>query len=1195
MTSVTLGRRITTCMLSTTLVVLLSSLSLFAQGNFGRILGRVTDPTGAVLPGAQISIIDKDRGRARTVTSDEAGQYNAPTLIPGTYTVRVEFPGFKTLDRANVVVEVGQEIRVDLTIDPGQQSETVTVNEAIPLVDTTGATLGGTITNADVNDLPLNGRNYQNLLNLRPGVMIQPGGSPWSQSTNNVRPDETGWMLDGVINVNFWDARPVANMPSPLTDAATILPVDAIQEFKMEENPKAEFGWKPGAVVNVGIRSGTNAFHGSAYAFGRNGDWDARNLFNQGPDKNGNCVPNPAVPAVCDKLPTELEQFGGVVGGPIKKDKLFFFGGYEGMRSNIGNAFILSIPATGPLSDPRNSMVDAIKALQKAGVTPSPVSLKLAGCTAGATVACTGGLWQGAAANTTNFAATFPNSNVSDNGIGKIDYRINDKHRINGMLWTGAYTANGMDHPIVNQIFTTPFTIRTWSTVENWIWTPSSNLVNEARFGYDRSSLSSGLNDSGSIPDGSGSLCTAAGCGGKGFPINTGVTKVGGLPSIEIVGFTGSLGSWRGRPRAQSPNPYYDIQDSVSYLRGKHALKIGGEFAHIEADDSIGDFRGRIQFRGKQTLGLTDCGGQSCPLEDFFAGNPQRALVNVGYAVRRLTWIKDAAFVQDDWRIIPKLMLNLGLRYEYASPIKEVNGLLGNFDPAQGLVQQGQPSVGDTIWHPDRKNFSPRVGFAWDVTGKGTTVVRGASSVMYSSFVAAMFLFSNGPQNGGGANLQIIPTAACATPVVIGEPPCPATVTPGGTINFGLANIPGSKLNWNGVVYPTGAGISCAAKESCNSGGVDPNLRTPYIVNWNFGIQHAFTNNLSLEVEYVGNHGDNLLGVRDLNQIDPATGGRPYATKFPYLKFINFTTNYARSNYNSLQATLTQRLSHGLNFTAGYTYGHGLDNGSLNRGGGLPQNSRNPGAEYASADFDIRHRLTVTSSYAIPGKPGFGQLLEGWKLNTIVNLQSAQPWLSNDLGNDFSGSGDFADRWNFYGNPNDFRSGSSSLPYCTGPGVHGCSVTSGISTIQTFFSPSDSAAMWAQCTAVAPDPSTLNAGGCFVSGKSVMVPPKAGTFATMGRNIFRDSGFKNVDFSVFKEFKFKERYNAQFRVEFFNVFNHPIIANPYGSSNTSFLGNDISSPQTYGGGGATPDVAAGNPIIGSGSSRVMQLGLKFMF
>src|SRR5438309_11147650 len=386
MTYGTLRSRMTTCVFSATLVVLLFSFALIAQGNFGRILGSVKDPTGAVLPGATVSIIDTQRGLARTLTTDEVGQYNAPTLIPGTYTVRVEFPGFKALDRGNVVAEVGSGIRVDLTIEPGAQSETVTVNEEIPLVDTTGATLGGTLSNSDINDMPLNGRNYQNLLNLRPGVVIQPGGSPWTQSTNNIRPDETAWMVDGVINANFADARPIANMPSPLTDGATILPIDAIQEFNLEENAKAEYGWKPGAVVNVGIRSGTNTFHGSAYAFGRSGDWAARNLFNP--------APNPS-------LPTELEQFGGVVGGPVKKEKLFFFAGYEGLRSFVGNAFGTSVPATAayPTPDPRRSMVDAINALQAAGVTPSAVSLKLLGCTLGP-VACTGGLIQVAHPNT---------------------------------------------------------------------------------------------------------------------------------------------------------------------------------------------------------------------------------------------------------------------------------------------------------------------------------------------------------------------------------------------------------------------------------------------------------------------------------------------------------------------------------------------------------------------------------------------------------------------------------------------------------------------------------------------------------------------------------------------------------------------------------------------------------------------------
>src|SRR5881409_1691620 len=345
MKTVTLKRArsgITMCLLGTTLVLLLFSLALFGQGNFGRILGRVTDPTGAVLPGATLNILDTQRGLARTVTTDEAGQYNAPALNPGTYTVRVEFPGFKTLSRENVVVEVGSEIRVDLTIEPGQQSETVTVNEAIPLIDTTTATLGGVLPNAAINDMPLNGRNYQNLLNLIPGVMIQPGGSPWTQSTNNMRPDETVWMVDGVYNANYVDRRPIANMPSPFTDGATILPIDAIQEFHLEENPKAEYGGMLGAIVNVGIRSGTNTFHGTGYAFGRSDAWAARNYFNP--------------PTVGPKAPTELEQFGGVLGGPIMKDKLFFFGGYEGLRSFVGNALGVLVPATDSLrGDPAHS------------------------------------------------------------------------------------------------------------------------------------------------------------------------------------------------------------------------------------------------------------------------------------------------------------------------------------------------------------------------------------------------------------------------------------------------------------------------------------------------------------------------------------------------------------------------------------------------------------------------------------------------------------------------------------------------------------------------------------------------------------------------------------------------------------------------------------------------------------------------
>ena len=316
-------------------------------------------------------------------------------------------------------------------------------------------------------------------------------------------------------------------------------------------------------------------------------------------------------------------------------------------------------------------------------------------------------------------------------------------------------------------------------------------------------------------------------------------------------------------------------------------------------------------------------------------------------------------------------------------------------------------------------------------------------------------------------------------------------------------------------------------------------------------------------------------------------------------------TNDTRSNYNSMQATLTKRMSHGLSFIAGYTFAHGLDNGSLNRFALLPQNSNNPGAEYGNSDFDVRHRLTFTGTYNIPGIKGFAQLLEGWQLNGIVTVQSSQPWTVNDYNNDFSGTGDITDRWDFFGNPGDFKGTAYSIPYCTGfkVGAGGavdssaatCSQsTSGVSFLSV--TPANSATLISNCASKAPDPATLATGGCFGNGNSVMTPPTAGTFGTMGRNIFRDSGFKDVDFSIFKNFKFKERYGAQFRLEMFNIFNHPIVPNPYGASNGSSGGtNDPSSPTAFGGAIATPDVVAGNPLVGSGSNRDIQVGLKLTF
>jgi DDE family transposase len=299
-------------------------------------------------------------------------------------------------------------------------------------------------------------------------------------------------------------------------------------------------------------------------------------------------------------------------------------------------------------------------------------------------------------------------------------------------------------------------------------------------------------------------------------------------------------------------------------------------------------------------------------------------------------------------------------------------------------------------------------------------------------------------------------------------------------------------------------------------------------------------------------------------------------------------------------------LDHGavdrVDFTAGYTYGHGLDNGSLSRFGGLPQDSTNPAAEYGNSDYDTRHRFTFEASYALPGKKGFGQLLEGWKVNGILTVATGQPWLVDDSSDNFSNTSEGTDRWDFFGNPHDFLSSAASIPHCgvnpTLPsgtpfalGNIVCTEQSGVSGLVTTLDPS----LGAKCLTVAPDPTTLATGGCYVKGNSAMVPPTFGTFGTMGRNLFYDPGFKNLDFSVFKDFKFHERFGAEFRVEFFNVLNHPNLANPYGGVVGSNIGDDPSVSHSFGCGCGTPDIINGNPVLGSGGARVMQLGLKLSF
>jgi hypothetical protein len=1156
---------------------------LYAQGNAGRILGTITDASGGAVAGATVTIVDLNRGISRNLTSDDAGEYTAPNLLPGNYTVRAEANGFKTTEHLSLTLEVGQDLRVDIALQPGDQTVTVVVSGGIPLIDTTSAVVGGSFSNQAINDLPLNGRNYQNLLTLRPGVMIYPGGGGWSQSANDIRPEANNYIVDGLTNDEPFSALSVINAPGLVGDAVTVIPIDAIQEFTSIESPKAEYGWKPGATVSVGLKSGTNNIHGTAYAFGRTDALDALNYF---------------VPTT---QPLSFEQFGATGGGPIIKDKLFFFLGYEGQRYTITTVQPSFAPTSSAIAGATSnctyvatgncgvSIPDAEADLAAAGVPLSALSLHLLT------------LFPANTSASSSVTLPFPNTNSSDSSLVKIDYHISEHHTLSGTFFYGRDNEIAADQAYLSAAWLSTQTQKPITGGGSWAWTPNSSWVNEARVGYVYDNK---LNNSvdGSVP------ATAYG-------INTGVTdpQRGGMPQINIIGFT-PLGGGVNWPKFQGPDSVYQAIDNVSYLRGKHAFKFGGELRYSSVHG--GSFRGD---KG-QVIFNSGSGGNafpgSTPLEDFLAGAPQLGRISFGPALRHETEWSYAGFLQDDWRVNPRLTLNLGVRYEYVTPIREEHNLLGNFDPALGgLVQVGQQI--SSPYKGDHNNFAPRLGLAWDITGQGKTAVRAGFGVIYDNVSMESFLVQENTQNATAIGLATIPTGA--TIVVNG------VSTPGkGTISVTSATFPGGPLSTNSnsqlisgwqnnsatvplfpVTPPTcGDGIG-SDPPPCNILGIDRNFRTPYVSVWNLGVQHAFNNNLSIDVAYVGNHGSKLLGIRDLNQPALGTGIQPYAAQFPYLGAINFMSNLYRANYNGLQVTVTQHFSHGLSFTAGYTYSHGLDDSSTNQNQFLPQDSTHPEREYASSDYDIRHRFTLSMTYQLPHREFPGQLLKGWEVNGIITLQSPQPWTVNDTGNNISGTNENTDRWDFVGHPADFQSSNHSIPYCTGGGAGGCTET--LPNGSSFaFSQAQSTAFYNACTAAAlnldggtagPTTASLLNFGCYAQGSSVMIPPAAGTFGTMGRNLFRDAGFRNLDLSVTKNWKFGERLTAQFRAEFFNALNHPNFANPYGGTSGYGPGNfdDPSQTANFGCGCATPDVAGGNPVVGSGSNRAVQLGLKLIF
>ncbi len=1248
-------------------------LPLFSQTSQGTIQGAVLDQSGGAIAGAMVTVTDVARGISRNLVADGAGQYVAVDVNPGTYTVRAEAKGFKAEEHSGILVEVGQTIRIDIVMQPGEQTQTVTVSGEVPAINTTDATMGGTVSNLEVNALPLNGRNFDRLLQLRPGIVTSVGGgSANGPQTNGRRNTDNQLRLDGIAGMAQAQGSDILNATYRTGDADSLMPIDAIQEFSTVQNPTAEYGFRDGGFVNVGVKSGTNSIHGTAYAFGRDGAaTDAPNFF------TGKV--NPAT----------LEQFGATAGGRILKDKLFWFAGYEGLRLSYGDPSQVALPVDVCAADcggtvsafnaaaagKSNNMIDVCN-FEKSGlpgaVGVNPLSAQLSGLgnfATGSAGNCTVANPSGFGTATENvfpFSTTgtlnppLTTTSPLNNGLFKADYNVGTHNHFSGLYFISRSTAlaNSQSQQLFPQ-----WEVNVFNDVHQydgtWTWTPSSNWVNDLRWGLvymnnQRAYADQNLPTDSPWP--------------SGYGFNTGVTNplYGGFPYIQISSLpTMELGAGP-RSSIRGPEGDVDLIESVSYLHGKHAFKFGFEYVDVILDgDTYTGAQGAATF---QTLA------------GWLTGNATKASVLTGDPTEEARSHWYGTYAEDSWRVTNKVTLNLGLRWEYFGSLSVRNNYWGNFNPnasstTPAFQQFGSGEPLSSLYKPELRDFSPRVGVAWDVFGNGKTVVRAGGGVLRNGALEKSFLGASAPFGATffGCSPAVAPGTPCplADAVLIGPNNSGTAVSAHTSVTDSLscstlmmcnnsATSKAGQFNWNltGPVFPavgsfpingtTYTGQICApqgiATGQCAVAAVDPHFLDPYSIQWNLDIQRAITNNLTLSVAYVGNHGADEMSQVDLNQPPLGAGwaGTPttnclasqstnynnckpsttqelaagqYRSMFPYLSTIYEVTNGDISNYDALQVTLSGRNYHGLSFLASYTYGHALSESDADVEGSttVVPDKNNLRLLYGNSAGDIRNRFTFSPSYNIPGIKSPAQMLQGWSVSGILVLQGGAPWSPNDTSStDYLGTGELGtgttQNWNYLGKPSAFKVTPNPIP-CWG-GATGCASFSSLATnpppgLALSTIPGTTVMVPTGCfnAATAPygGPTTTNGqlalaalanSSCYIENGGVLTPPAFGTFGDAYNGIFRGQPYYNVDLSIAKIWKIKERYSAQFRAEFFNLFNRADWAASGSGGGTSTAASNPTG-SNFGVATSTPD--ATNPVTGGGGPRHIQFGLKLSF
>lgn len=1244
--------------LSAFFLLLMHTQPVFGQVDEGSISGLVQDPSGAVVPNAQVELLNTDQGITLSTTTSGSGEYTFSPVRIGHYTLSVTAPGFSKTTQENLQVNVSQALHLNVQLKPGATSETVQVTTAPPELQTEESSVGQTVTGQSVNNLPLNGRNFTFLAQLGAGVNTPQADTRGNAASgaftaNGLRPAQNNYLLDGIDNnsnaVDFLNG----------TNFVVLPPVDAIAEFKVQTADfSAQLGRSAGAVMNATIKSGTNSFHGAAWEFLRNQHLDAADWFEDFNQINkGILIQN---------------QFGVTAGGPIIKNKIFVFGDYEGLRRVAGNTQSgVSVPTvvernsgftnlqdviTGQGPGSTSTRTDALGRFVPIGTildpaTTRPVTAGAVDPVSGRTAASTGYVRDPFSSACGPATASYSVAGCPDINMlpaGRLDANAIKLLNLYPLPTNGAYSSNFASNPNLYehrnafdtrvdfditqkdqvffrfsyvddpQLIPGPFggvadgggfqegdqTAKSDQSALAWTHVFSPNLVNVARAGYNH------LHTTRFGPVGSQSGIPAQ-YGIQGIPQQS---ENGGLPSMEISGLN-TLGSNAFLP-SDEVSDTIQITDDFTKIWGQHSFKMGIEFQNVKFSTLQPAYsRGDFEYNSDEFTDVVNIGGGNTGRGQFLldpiattvpggvsyvggASQVQASNISKTYDLKKYF----ATYFQDDWKITPRLTLNLGLRYDWFGPINETNGGQANFVPSgppnntpeylipasgkdnralspsfisllakDGIALVSTNKYGQALVQTPKTNFAPRLGLAFQLDDK--TVLRGGFGMFYNSFENQGY----GPNIGENypfvynfgyrqQNLGI----PYVTPISVNSPwsGC-ATAGPGGTatLNSGLTCIQFSPIDVNA----SGLGLQ----------GLQFAYQTPLTISVNATYQRAITRSMSAQISYVLTEGSHLqtgVGTNNVTQLLPAAVSTNSYVPFPdFGHGSSYHQTVGRSNYNGLQTRLEKQFSDGLQFLAAYTWSKTLsDAGDLLNGGSIngyrapDVPGLGPSFDRALADFDIRNVFHISGYYELPlGKDKKflansnkieNAVVGGWALNTIASIQGGQP-LSLSC-------------------PSSTTAGTN----CTDLSVAGQSQKLG------FHKDGNNRLNWFGNPAAFNQPCLLGLNGQPESNTPSGCVPLTGAALLGGyATTTRGPGLARFDFSTFKNIPISERFSMQFRAEFFNVLNHPTFNAPNfgGNGVTSISGSNNFTNSNFG--------EIGSTRFAPYDSRQIQFALKLYY